>query len=325
MTDNLNVPGGSAGPVATDEIASTHYQRIKLIHGADGVNAGDVSTANPYPVYLANVERAEDAAHSSGHSGVPVLAVRNDTAAALAGTTGDYIPLTTDSTGRAWVNAENLTAPVGAVGETAPASDTASSGLNGRLQRIAQRITSLIALLPASLGQTTKAGSLSVTIASDQTIAAGSAYKWVNCPAIGMTAITYDGEDVVGGLNTISSVTNTKAFNLVNVTLRARDVDIVKDYMLIFFDSEPTASTFSNGGTVTINTANKDNVTLMLPINDTDFVTIGAGGTYFATASKTVGQVLGCTGTLYMVIVAKESIIAVANSLELSIGVLQDA
>lgn len=41
---------------------------------------------------------------------------------------------------------------VGAVTETAPASDTASSGLNGRLQRIAQRLTSLIALLPAALG-----------------------------------------------------------------------------------------------------------------------------------------------------------------------------
>jgi hypothetical protein len=39
----------------------------------------------------------------------------------------------------------------GSVTETAPATDTASSGLNGRLQRIAQRITSLIALLPAAL------------------------------------------------------------------------------------------------------------------------------------------------------------------------------
>lgn len=36
---------------------------------------------------------------------------------------------------------------IGSVTETAPASDTASSGLNGRLQRIAQRITSLIAAL----------------------------------------------------------------------------------------------------------------------------------------------------------------------------------
>lgn len=40
---------------------------------------------------------------------------------------------------------------LGAVNETAPATDTASSGLNGRLQRIAQRITSLIALVPTAL------------------------------------------------------------------------------------------------------------------------------------------------------------------------------
>ena len=57
---------------------------------------------------------------------------------------------------------------LGAVNETAPASDTASSGLNGRLQRIAQRLTSLIALLPTSLGTKTSANSLAVVLASDQ-------------------------------------------------------------------------------------------------------------------------------------------------------------
>ncbi len=60
-----------------------------------------------------------------------------------------------------------LDARTGALTETAPASDTASSGINGRLQRIAQRITSLIALLPASLGIKTAAGSLSIAHASD--------------------------------------------------------------------------------------------------------------------------------------------------------------
>lgn len=41
---------------------------------------------------------------------------------------------------------------VGSTTETAPATDTAASGLNGRLQRIAQRLSSLIALLPTALG-----------------------------------------------------------------------------------------------------------------------------------------------------------------------------
>lgn len=67
----------------------------------------------------------------------------------------------------------------GAVTETAPATDTASSGLNGRLQRIAQRLTSLIALIPASLGQKTAAASLAVTVASDQSaIPASQSGTW---------------------------------------------------------------------------------------------------------------------------------------------------
>lgn len=57
---------------------------------------------------------------------------------------------------------------IGAVNETAPATDTASSGLNGRLQRIAQRLTSLIGILPAALGQNTSAGSLAVVLSSQQ-------------------------------------------------------------------------------------------------------------------------------------------------------------
>lgn len=45
----LNVGVGGA-TVGADLIGGVDYQRIKLIHGADGVNAGDVSTANPLPV-----------------------------------------------------------------------------------------------------------------------------------------------------------------------------------------------------------------------------------------------------------------------------------
>lgn len=62
-----------------------------------------------------------------------------------------------DGTTKAGVGANGLvvdvqaSSGVGSLTESAPASDTASSGLNGRLQRIAQRITSLIALIPAAL------------------------------------------------------------------------------------------------------------------------------------------------------------------------------
>lgn len=48
-----------------------------------------------------------------------------------------------------------LAAKLGSVTETAPATDTASSGLNGRLQRVAQRLTSLLSYggsLAAAIG-----------------------------------------------------------------------------------------------------------------------------------------------------------------------------
>lgn len=72
---------------------------------------------------------------------------------------------------------------IGAVNETAPASDTASSGLNGRLQRVAQRITSLIALVPASLGQKAKAASFAVTLASDEDLLAYAGALGETAPA----------------------------------------------------------------------------------------------------------------------------------------------
>lgn len=67
--------------------------------------------------------KAEDAAHTSGDVGVMALAVRNDTAAALAGTTGDYIPLTTDDLGNLRVHIDDRQLD-GSEYETVAASQT---------------------------------------------------------------------------------------------------------------------------------------------------------------------------------------------------------
>lgn len=45
------------------------------------------------------IQHSEDVAHASGDKGIMLLAVRKDTAAALAGTDGDYIPLIVDANG----------------------------------------------------------------------------------------------------------------------------------------------------------------------------------------------------------------------------------
>lgn len=117
MSDNTRLPLGTEdGDVyASDDISGVKYQRVKLTLGADGVNDGDVSSSNKLPVSVASLPLPSGAATESTLGNVL--------------TTSDFDTKT------------------GALTETAPATDTASSGLNGRLQRIAQRITSLIAAL----------------------------------------------------------------------------------------------------------------------------------------------------------------------------------
>jgi hypothetical protein len=75
---------------------------------------------------------------------------------------------------------------IGGLTESAPGTDTASSGLNGRLQRLAQRLTSLIALLPTAL---TGSGNLKVALVEQSngfTPAAGT----VSQVTTGGTAVT---------------------------------------------------------------------------------------------------------------------------------------
>lgn len=104
MADNVAVTAGSGTTVATDDVSGVHYQYVKIADGtADSTTKLKIA--------------AEDAAHSSGDTGIQALAVRKDTAAALAGTDGDYAPLEVDATGRLHVAAgatENVIGLVGA-------------------------------------------------------------------------------------------------------------------------------------------------------------------------------------------------------------------
>jgi hypothetical protein len=50
MADNVAITPGSGATAASDDIGGVQFQRIKLVHGADGVNDGDVSSANGLPV-----------------------------------------------------------------------------------------------------------------------------------------------------------------------------------------------------------------------------------------------------------------------------------
>jgi hypothetical protein len=64
-----------------------------------------VKTTEQIPgVAATDLGKAEDAAHTSGDTGVMMLGVRQDTATPLAGTAGDYIPFIVDANGAMWVS-----------------------------------------------------------------------------------------------------------------------------------------------------------------------------------------------------------------------------
>lgn len=56
MADNIVLNAGTGGDtVGADDISGVKFPRVKMIHGADGANAGDVAVANPLPVKLYNL------------------------------------------------------------------------------------------------------------------------------------------------------------------------------------------------------------------------------------------------------------------------------
>lgn len=155
--DNTTLNPGSLGDtIATEDIGGVKHELVKVEFGATGV-ATKVSAANPFPVTDAVAEAAlasiaaEDFATSANQATEisALAAILTKIIAAPSTEAKQDIIITALGT---LLTTSDFDTKTGSLTETAPATDTASSGLNGRLQRIAQRITSLIALLPTSLG-----------------------------------------------------------------------------------------------------------------------------------------------------------------------------
>lgn len=50
MADNVDITAGTGTTIRTDDVGGVQYPASKLVVGADGVDDGFVSTANPLPV-----------------------------------------------------------------------------------------------------------------------------------------------------------------------------------------------------------------------------------------------------------------------------------
>lgn len=105
MADNVTTNPGVGGAVfATDDIGGVQYPRTKLVIGADGVNGGDVSAANPLPVTMAPVA-LHNAPFVDGAAGVVVLGKRRDSDS-TAVADGDLNTINMDEEGRVKVSSK---------------------------------------------------------------------------------------------------------------------------------------------------------------------------------------------------------------------------
>jgi hypothetical protein len=87
MADNLTFTTASGNAVvATDDIGSVHYQRMKLSFGADGASS-DVSSANPIPVTLATTSPGVN----NDYEYETVAASQTQQILGASGATGDYL------------------------------------------------------------------------------------------------------------------------------------------------------------------------------------------------------------------------------------------
>jgi hypothetical protein len=130
---------------------------------------------------------------------------------------------------------------VGSLTETAPTTDTASSGLNGRLQRIAQRLTSLI----TALGNPFQAGgSIGNTSFGVNNIGGASAVNIQD----GGNSITVDGAVTVNGVATESTLfaLNNKIPTGLAITGSSLNVNVTNN-------TSPSTSTLQTTGNTSLN------------------------------------------------------------------------
>jgi hypothetical protein len=251
MVDNSSLPVASGNETfANDDIGGVKYPRPKINWGPDGTaNDVDVASGKPLPTQV----RHSDGTIVTDATGIKIstsqLATLNTTAQAMSAGF-QLVDTPTDGT-----NATRL----GGLTETAPASDTASSGLNGRLQRVAQRITSMIALLPAALGQAAKTGSLSVVVASDQGLANRAfavTFATLTRPA---NTTAYTAADSISDNATAGSVTALVSGNISDtnndpifineLVVNSTDTGLAgKKIRAYLFNSDPTARQGVGGG-----------------------------------------------------------------------------
>jgi hypothetical protein len=201
----------------------------------------------------------------------------------------------------------------GSLTETAPASDTASSGLNGRLQRVAQRLTSLLAVFPTTIDTNSgskSASTLRVVLATDQPALTNKllvtpdsvalpANQSVNISQInGVTTAT--GTGIMGtGVQRVAIASDNDALTVKQAT--GTNLHIVVDSGTVTTVSTVTNLSQLGGTAIAMNTGTRSTGTQRVTIATDDVVPASQSGTWTVqpgnTANTTAWKVDGSAVT----------------------------
>jgi hypothetical protein len=83
MADNVGYTPGTGATVAADDIGTVLFQRIKLVHGADGTNDGDVASSNPLPISVPGASSVTILSLTTAATGTNYTAFSSQTCQAL--------------------------------------------------------------------------------------------------------------------------------------------------------------------------------------------------------------------------------------------------
>lgn len=297
--DAAHVSGDRGIPALTvraDTAAATSgtdgdYQ--PLVTGSDG-------SLHTKDVNLALLTKSEDAAHSSGDRGIQVFAVRKDTAAALAGTDGDYAPLEVDADGRLHVIDVNS----GTIAAALKAEDAAHTTADVGFPLLARRIDT-----PASSAGTS-GDYATVDTDSLGRLWVADPHKVVSVTPTVSASPDYAQYDAVGGKQTLTAAAIVSGGTVVLESLTVIDIaGVSPQFDILIFDSDPSSATITDNAAFVPST-DITKVIARIPVVTADWQLITAGIAVASVSPDKLGQVLTASGSanLFAAVVARGAI-----------------
>jgi hypothetical protein len=206
---------------------------------------------------------------------------------------------------------DDLQGKLGSLTETAPASDTASSGINGRLQRIAQRLTTLIAGVPllASEAHLGEVGGNTAHITPTVTVS---------------TTPAYTAGDSIGGKITLTAAVRVSGGTALLESIMILDRANQKPTgQILIYNADPAAATLTDNAAV-VNSTDDQKIIAMIPVTSSDWTTINSKA--YATLRNLGVALKAASGTtLYASwVVTSTPTFAATTDVQMIFGLLRD-